>query len=430
MISLRIFVLILLTLCVRELSGFSFSLRPSQAWVVIATITAVFAVAIKILAFRAVRQSTWSGRLDRNRLVEAFQSKREKIEWIWCAALPLTLLASGWFSWTQPMHNAGWPESLLLGSCFVPSIAFLILVEMTAAQVDVIGKTPRRRGWLEPWLLRMRLGELVGLLTCLLPVLLLSGASDCGLWIEQRFAIAQGWIKFPAMALLVLAFVAVVPMIMTRWSAGQPLPDALRERIDAVQSKLGMRGIRCVLIPSHERWCGAAVVGWLPGYRQLWLGDATVAVLNPRQLDMVVLHELAHVSRMHWFWRIVPILVAMLTGASLWGISAELGLAESMVSKLAVGLASGVALVVGIGVMARHCELDADRVACDLAVRTAFWSGEHSPASELAGALSTLIGGATSDTQATWLHPSLDQRIDQLSRWTASRRSAVLNPNA
>ena len=40
-------------------------------------------------------------------------------------------------------------------------------------------------------------------------------------------------------------------------------------------------------VASEGRWAGAAVVGWLPGFRQLWLGDALVEQLSDEEVDRV-----------------------------------------------------------------------------------------------------------------------------------------------
>jgi Zn-dependent protease with chaperone function len=454
-ISLRYFLLILLILCGRELAGQVPSLGLSNALLSIMGLTMGFALLTKSLAYRLVRRAVAHGRSDIDSVHEAFVAHRLTIERWWCVVLPLMLLATGWFSWTHQLHELGWPQSLALLTCFLPAIVFVILVELTAAQLDQLcsdshgcnhastaSQDPVLRNpvlscrvsgdsidtkiqsgihddWLAQWLIRLRLGDLAGLLTCLFPVFILATISDFGDWAEVLLGPHFGWIKVPLAMGLVAGFIAIFPLLLTRWSNGQQLPAELEYRISTIASKVGVRGVRPMLIPSQGRWAGAAIVGWFPGLRHLWLGDAIVSGLSPRQLDMVILHELAHVQRMHFLWRIAPVALALFSGLIAWSAGNHLGFDQSLPLKFSVGILSGLVLLMGMGQMARRCEMDADREACDLAKKAVEWGSWHCPAQELSSALSLLLAETPSQA-STWLHPSLAQRKTALVLWKAT----------
>jgi Zn-dependent protease with chaperone function len=129
---------------------------------------------------------------------------------------------------------------------------------------------------------------------------------------------------------------------------------------------------------------------------------------------MVVLHELAHIKRRHFLWRMLPVGLALAVGTMVWSLAETVGYSGELLSvKLAVGGVVSATLLWSLGAMARHCELDADRAACFLAAEATDWSGVRSPARVLASALAVLLYGCNPQ-RATWLHPSLQQRLNAL----------------
>lgn len=441
MISLRYFVLILFILCGRELAGPSPAVDPGKSLLALLGVTLGFALLTKIVAYRAVRRSRPASAHGLLLARETFETQRLFIERCWCVLLPLMLLGTGWFSWTHYLQEQGWPQTLVLLTCFVPAISFLVLVEMTAAQLDHLchvggcqqpqsSATAGRYApqvesavsnqWRQGWQLRLRLGDLCGLFTCLFPVLVLALVSDLSAWAETALGTDSGWVKIPAAFAVLSGFVAMFPLLLTRWSDGQRLPAPLEFRINTMAAQLSIRGVRPVLIPSQGRWAGAAIVGWLPGLRNLWLGDAIVSELSPRQLDMVILHELAHVRRMHFLWRMIPVWIALVLGLAAWTAGGHLGWDHWILFKFTVAASVVGTLLLGMGRTARRCELDADRVACELALKTAEWSSWHCPAHELAGALSHLLADTPSQA-STWLHPSLSKRLESLMAWKSDK---------
>lgn len=429
MISLRNFVLILLTLCSRELASTDPEVGLNLSILSVASLTLGFGVLTKMAAYRALRDRLKHAHGGLEDARDSFAIRRQTIERAWCIVLPAVMLGSGTMAWTQQFQADGWPQALLLLACFLPAVGFLMLAEVTAAQVDQIcmtdqagsslnGNTLDRSddSWLQQWFVRIRLGDMAGLITCLFPVIVLAGVSDFSGWTSQSLGTEWSWMKVPLSMIAVLSFVALFPLLLTRWSHGQELPHAWKARIDEISRRAGTRSVRAVMIPSQQRWAGAAIVGWFPPWRRLWLGDAIIQNLSHRQVDMVVLHELAHVHRMHFLWRIAPVALSVVMAGGLWAVGSQWGVEQTLPFKFLLGMIAGLTLLLGLGRVARICELDADLVACELASKSVDWCDQFSPARELSEALSLLLAD-TKQQAATWLHPSLHQRLQALSSW-------------
>ncbi len=457
MVSLRCFALILTTLLCRELADPAAEGLGRSASLAMLGVTLGFGVLFRAYALAALSafptlptEMLAAGR--------GLQRKRQWIEVLWCLLLPATLLATGWGSWLNALEQAGVAQSFALLGYFLPSLAFVALLELTAAQFDallderlgafsseapvdwvhesgVAGCNASKTGtskagtvpcqsWREHFLVRLRLGEMAGLLTCLAPVLLIAAWGDIALvsaqfvWpelVDRTWPAAAGTLI--AGGMLAIAF----PSFLSWLARGRTLEgSSVGERIAQFTVRLGLRGIQPLLISSHDRWAGAAIVGWFPLFRKLWLGDALLTQLTQRELDMVVLHELAHVQRWHFLWRTLPIIAFSFVSMLGWHGVAELPMDPSSIVfiQLLLCLLAGAGLVSALGWTAKCCELDADRYACQMALVACEWAREDDgwPSRELSGALRKLLDVPGSEV-ATWMHPSLRQRVEGLARW-------------
>lgn len=427
MISLRYFVLILLTLCCRESAvETSLPINGPMAGLIVFMLVFGFTLLAKAAAIRAIRTSTINGARFAWLTREYFQISRQKIERMWCWLAPLTMLLTGWFRWTVDLQNEGWSQSLMLASCFLPTMIFLAAVEAIGAQLDQSHKTKSNRRIGQSWATRMRLGEVAGLATCLLPVLLIASVSDVSIWAGRVWGLDQTVVSTVASIGLGILFVMIFPSLLTKLSGGRPLEKALADRVQGLMQRSKVRGIASAWIASNGRWAGAAVIGWVPGFRKLWLGDALVGHLSQQEVDMVVLHEIAHVKRHHFLWRLFPVVWSMGAGLALWLVADQFGFADLLATKLVAAVVTSWLLLFGLGNLARRCEIDADWTACNLAVEAMQWQDELSPAEALCSALSKLLEGSAAQ-QRTWLHPSLETRLESLRRWQLNYEATVLH---
>ncbi len=257
---------------------------------------------------------------------------------------------------------------------------------------------------------------MASLLMCLAPVLLIAVAHDLVRQFADDWMVSQ--VLIGAMILALVCVVLLLPLWLSRWMGASHFPDGdLRARIELQLRDLKIRGVELRLLRSRGRWPGAAIVGWLPGFRQLWLGDALIERLSPQQVDMVVMHELAHVTGKHFLWRVFPILwavaIVFLFGL-FWPETEPWKFAGALVSSVL----ACVVMLAGLSAMAHRCEFEADLTACTLAKRTCAWACDN-PAQahrELAAALIQLLRDCPQAAAASWLHPSLVQRLRNLAR--------------
>lgn len=421
MISLRLLLLVLGTLSCRELVDGNPHIAPLLASLAALGVSLGFALLFKASAVHVLAGSS----LPLQRMSwERCGRARQYVEWGWVAVLPLALLGTGWGAALNALEQQGLPQVMALLGWFLPSLFLIVLLELTAAQIDELchhrsesADEPDQSYWIwkREWLLRLRLGDMASLMMCIAPVLVIAMLTD----VVRHVAYDQ-WATRLIIAATVAALVSVVlflPVWLGRWMGVVSLPAGeLRERITAQTLGLKIQGVHPKLLPSHGRWPGAAVVGWFPQFRQLWLGDALIDRLTPRQLDMVVLHELAHITRRHFLWRILPVLwAAGIVG--LFGAFWPSDPAWQTVGTAVSSIVASVVMLFGLGAMAHTCELDADRSACTLAHQVCPWAqtGCAIPAQELSDALICLLGGSSSTAGASWLHPNLQQRLKNLS---------------
>ncbi len=205
-------------------------------------------------------------------------------------------------------------------------------------------------------------------------------------------------------------------------------------------------------ISTHPLW-GMQIARWDTGHRVL---NAMVAgVIRPgrlllvsdRLLDdlprssrlMVVMHEVAHVKRFHLPIRMAAILPAWLVSSAASGLIVDSGLLEDSLAMGFGGVLGLITTVVTLGVVSHLSELDADAVACRLAVQacqgqaTSSLLGSRRTAEEaprtssgemteplaaelLADALVRVTSDDPSSRRFSWLHPSLATRVARLRR--------------
>jgi Zn-dependent protease with chaperone function len=263
----------------------------------------------------------------------------------------------------------------------------------------------------------LRLGEFSNLVLCLIPVFLIALSSD--LLRACHVGLSDLQLSVAATSVAVTTVLLLLPTIGGKWVGVQKIDDGrMLERIECLRKGARIRWLDAVMVPSNGRWYGAAVIGWFPGFRKLWLGDALLERLDGRQLDMVILHELAHVRRRHVYWRSLPIIWTVGLVA-IYVFFSELLPPDALPFWLGRGLClalASVTLLIGIGQVSRSCELDADREACHLARNACEWAKQQpeEPERVLAQALQNILDTPEA-ARRTWLHPSLRERLGSLA---------------
>ncbi len=429
MLSLRLFLIVFVSfVCKEAMSG-----RPTVEWPI--ALTAVvgcvmgFGLLSKSAALFLIKPhsaSVLAGQPVIHASVYQFREARAVIEWCWLVALPPLLHCSQWARWSNHWIEMGMPHVLGAAMILGPTLVLMALLELSSAQLDqAVGGGQKTVA--QYWQQRLRLGDFVHLCAAVLPVLVITGSNDLLTYLLPNTT-DSGWIAAVSVTLGIAVVGVGYPHFYAATCGVRPVDAGpLQQIIEQWARRLGLRGMRAVIVPSGGRWCGAAVVGIVPGQRFLWLGDGLLSRLTDSQLDMVILHELAHLRRRHFWWRVLPVVCAGLVPVALLAAQSAVGTdvaGSAWPGAIGALLVAGLVLVVGLGWSARWCELDADRQACRYAAQWASWAdGSRSAACQ---AMQTALRAVMSDAgsqRATWLHPGLGQRIDNLARFASADRS-------
>ncbi|MEM8670782.1 MAG: M48 family metalloprotease [Planctomycetota bacterium] len=243
-----------------------------------------------------------------------------------------------------------------------------------------------------------------------IPILILLGLSDLiGLLPLSDAAIGL------LSALLILLFVPLgLPWLIRHLFKTSQLDSVTERWVCALMASVGLRRTRAVCWDTENKSFNALVAGFVPPLRTLLISDRLLAELPREQVAMVVLHEAAHLRRRHVPLRMLSVLPA-------WGIGALVtrmagGESWAMVAGSVVGI---VLTMVILRWVAYRTEFDADVQACRMAASiSGNLPGVPSSYDQAAEALSAALMRVTFDhpdsRKATWLHPSVAQRVDRM----------------
>lgn len=256
----------------------------------------------------------------------------------------------------------------------------------------------------------------------LVPTLALLGAHDLLQWLRPHWTAEQQvcWVYLPMLSGFVLGLPWILRMIWPtcRLPAG-PLRSALLAA--AREMKLPLREI--LIWQTKGAKLNAAVAGWLPRLRYVFVTDGLLRELPLPALTAVIRHEAAHVRCRHAGFRLVLIgfpLAALFAVQRLWpgsvaavvGWFGEQGLSPTLQAGLLVPLAAAAYLRLVLSGFARRLEHEADLVACldqERFCREPRFCRER--IAHLLSALGCLSGDPAEYQRASWLHPSLASRV-------------------
>lgn len=307
----------------------------------------------------------------------------------------------------------GRSPALMMCVWFVPTIIFFAALEFGFTQLECLwsadGDQSSRAHWIR-WFTRVRPGALGNVITCLMPVSPIVQchgcysshlawhvrANKCG-FSPRMFGCGWANIRLSGCTFSMESHHSFKrPCGTTGDHVASKWKFLHHAYAASVRGKLGMV------------W---RVHAMNPLFRQLWIGSAIAQGLTAEQLDMVLLHELAHLKRGHCWWRIIPLLVVGVTcmlALTNWSF-AGVGWIQLVVSLTMAG-----GMIWMLGFVSRQCELDADRQASLFAAKHCQWAdGQPARAMKnvLAEALVALHDPEKSATQSQWLHPTLAKRI-------------------
>ncbi|TWT92060.1 M48 family metalloprotease [Stieleria varia] len=234
-----------------------------------------------------------------------------------------------------------------------------------------------------------------------------------------------------AFFVLIIAIVMFgLPIIIRRLFPTMPLDEDTGRWAGALLQSAGVRHARSLVWNTGGQSHNAMVAGFIGQFRTLLITDRLLRELPRDQIAMVILHEAAHLRRYHMPLRIAVLMPAWAIGLAITHVTAESTWPWLQTwSGLLGSVATIAATLLALRWSSYRAEFDADAHACRLSV-VASESVEHVPntldlaAETLSTALLRVTAGQPESQAASWLHPSVADRVTRL------RNIAVQTPAA
>jgi STE24 endopeptidase len=139
------------------------------------------------------------------------------------------------------------------------------------------------------------------LLPIVLPVLLI-------MFLRDVAAFTPFFLKYTDLLMVPAAVVVylVSPFLLIWLFNARPLEDsALRQRLEAICRRCGLRYRNIMLWQTDYSMANAAVIGLLPGWRYVLLSDRLLETMTDPEIEAVFAHELGHIVHNHMAWFVV-----------------------------------------------------------------------------------------------------------------------------
>jgi STE24 endopeptidase len=294
-------------------------------------------------------------------------------------AFAATVLLTRWADWfdfgriTPALQIFG--DAIVLSPFFAGAVALWVAAYPAERALRLFGD-PRSDGAHLTSTPRWRLGVYLDfnlrhhLLVVAAPMMLILFAADMARGYDAALRRWSGWIWTPdALLGVVAAGVFVVAPVMLRrvWRTAPLEAGPLRERLETLCDRIGLRCRDILIWKSDGIMINAAVMGVFAPVRYVLLSDALLATMSPRQIEAVFGHEAGHVRHRHIQHFLVFAVVGWLVVAALMeglaqataGSRASGGLSAAAIQG--IGLAATVLFWgVGFGWVSRRFERQAD----------------------------------------------------------------------
>ncbi len=140
------------------------------------------------------------------------------------------------------------------------------------------------------------------LLVVAVPMTIILFAADLTEGYGSGLRRAVGWNLAPEAALAVVAMAVFLfaPLMLRRiWRTTSLPPGPLRQRLEELCRRIGLRCRDILIWRSDGIMINAAVMGIVPGVRYVLLSDALLSVMSARQIEAVFGHEAGHIRHRH-----------------------------------------------------------------------------------------------------------------------------------
>lgn len=202
------------------------------------------------------------------------------------------------------------------------------------------------------------------------PMLLILFASNLMRGHETALRQWSGWFWTPDAMLGAVAagvFLFAPFMLCNLWRTSPLGPGPLRERLEALCRRIGLRCRGILIWQSDGLMINAAVMGVVPAVRYVLLSDALLAAMTPRQIEAVFGHEAGHVRHRHIQHFLIFAFVGWLMAGAVMELFGQLFDCEGAWSQTSLTTVQGIGLaatfvfwMIGFGWLSRRFERQAD----------------------------------------------------------------------
>ncbi|MGB2985980.1 MAG: M48 family metallopeptidase [Phycisphaerae bacterium] len=224
----------------------------------------------------------------------------------------------------------------------------------------------------QPWRLRSYLDFNLRhhVLVVAVPMTMILFAANLTRGYESPLQSWTGWIGTPDVILGVVAagVFTMAPIMLTRIWHTAPLQRGLvRERLEAICDRIGLRCRTILVWHSDGMMINAAVMGIFTPVRFVLLSDALLATMDVPQIEAVFGHEAGHVRRRHIPYFLVFAYIGWLLAAGVMELLARTSTDPDSTLTLSAATIQGIGVVatvlfwgIGFGWLSRRFERQAD----------------------------------------------------------------------
>jgi STE24 endopeptidase len=225
----------------------------------------------------------------------------------------------------------------------------------------------------------------------------------------------------PALVLLAILFPSLLRHV---WQTRPLDPGPLRDRLEGTARRAGFKARDILVWNTGGMMLNAAVAGFVPLFRYVFLTDGLLNRLSDAQIQAVFGHEIGHLRHRHLFLRIVamfaPVGLGLLIDGVFPGFLRQVGARITAEGDM-LPVAMGVLALVGLAgyllfVFGPYCRLlegQADLFGC----RALAAAAQAEPVATYVSALEDLAtAGAIDRERSSWQHASIAARVEFVRR--------------
>lgn len=213
---------------------------------------------------------------------------------------------------------------------------------------------------------------------------------------------------------LLLTAIGMPWILKWTWQCRSLEDTGLREQLREWCSEFQVSVRDICVWQTHGQIVNAAICGWLPSCRMIFLSDGLLATLSSEQLRCVLAHEAAHIRRRH-----VPRTMLMVAIPLVMTLASDMPDATSPAS-ITIGIVLVAALAIQLAWASRLAEHEADFSACLLLSRSQTTCTSVAVIERYIETLECLDNSSSSAKGWDWLHPRTSSRCHVLRKMVAS----------